>query len=88
MGAMPLEGIYVVEYSAGLAGRLTGLLLADQGATVVIGRKRHGHEPLDAFLDRGKIYKIGEAPSPPAPTWSLATDCLPNLDGKAKLALR
>jgi len=63
MGTMPLGGIYVVEYSAGLAGRLTGLLLADQGATVVIGRKRHGHEPLDAFLDRGKIYKIGEAPS-------------------------
>ena len=60
---MPLGGIYVVEYSSGVAGRLAGLLLADQGATVVIGREPHEPEPLDAFLDRGKIRKIGKAPS-------------------------
>ena len=64
-GTMPLGGIYVVEYSSGLAGRLAGLLLADQGATVAIGRERHAHDdqPLDAFLDRGKVRQTGRAPS-------------------------
>ena len=63
MGTMPLGGIYVVEYSSGLAGRLAGLLLADQGATVAIGRERREREPLDAYLDRGKVYPTGKVPS-------------------------
>ncbi len=63
MGTMPLGGINIVEHSSGLGERLAGLLLADQGATVVIGREPREYEPLDAFLDRGKIFEIGNAPS-------------------------
>jgi crotonobetainyl-CoA:carnitine CoA-transferase CaiB-like acyl-CoA transferase len=36
--SLPLSGISVVEYSTGMAGRLAGLLLADQGATVIVSR--------------------------------------------------
>ncbi len=55
MAQLPLEGIYVIEHSASLAGRLAGLLLADQGATVVVSRQNMGTQPLDAYLDRGKL---------------------------------
>ena len=44
----------MLEYSASLAGRLAGLLLADQGATVSMARDAPLDAPLDAFLDRGK----------------------------------
>jgi len=32
--SLPLQGVRVLERSGALAGRLTGLLLADQGAAV------------------------------------------------------
>lgn len=59
MSLLPLSGISVVEYSTGLAGRLTGLLLADQGATVIVCREGGEAAPLDAYLDRGKHLQIG-----------------------------
>jgi crotonobetainyl-CoA:carnitine CoA-transferase CaiB-like acyl-CoA transferase len=52
-----------------MAGRLTGLLLADQGATVIVCRKGGAPAPLDAYLDRGKhIYAAAE------PAWLTAAD--------------
>jgi crotonobetainyl-CoA:carnitine CoA-transferase CaiB-like acyl-CoA transferase len=61
-GRPPLSGIRVIERSATLSGRLAGLLLADQGAEVLV--ERAGPTPLandqrmaldDAYFDRGKI---------------------------------
>jgi crotonobetainyl-CoA:carnitine CoA-transferase CaiB-like acyl-CoA transferase len=54
MARLPLEGVCVLERSTGFAGRLAGLLLADQGATVIIGRRDARSIPLDSFFDRGK----------------------------------
>src|SRR5271163_483538 len=54
MSLLPLSGLSVAECSTGLAGRLAGLLLADQGATVVICREGGEPTPLDAYLNRGK----------------------------------
>lgn len=64
MASSPLHGITVHEHSAGLAGRLTGLLLSDQGATVVIRRAKGDAQPLDAYLDRGKLFHAGPEPLP------------------------
>ena len=55
-GTPPLQGVRVIERSTLLSGRLTGLLLADQGAEVFVER---GSGPTpggldDAFFDRGK----------------------------------
>lgn len=55
MCAMALKGVRVIEYASGLAGRTAGLLLADQGASVVICRKDAEAKPIDAFLDRSKF---------------------------------
>ena len=63
MSLLPLSGLSVVEYSTGMAGRLAGLLLADQGAIVAICREGGMPVPLDAYLDRGKqIYASTELP--------------------------
>lgn len=64
MARSPLQGLYVQEHSTGLAGRLTGLLLADQGATVTICRGDRPADPLDAYLDRGKLRHTGPEPLP------------------------
>ncbi len=56
-GTSPLQGVRVIERSAVLSGRLTGWLLADQGAEVYVERGT-GATPGsldDAFFDRGKI---------------------------------
>jgi hypothetical protein len=56
-GTPPLRGVHVIERSALLSGRLTGLLLADQGAEVFVERGT-GAAPGgldDAFFDRGKV---------------------------------
>lgn len=54
-GTLPFSGIRVRETSNQLAGRLAGLLLADQGAEVfTLDRGKGGAEGLDDFLDRGK----------------------------------
>jgi crotonobetainyl-CoA:carnitine CoA-transferase CaiB-like acyl-CoA transferase len=69
MSLLPLSGLSVAEYSSGMAGRLAGLLLADQGATVVICRESGEPAPLDAYLDRGKhIYASVD------PAWSARAD--------------
>jgi crotonobetainyl-CoA:carnitine CoA-transferase CaiB-like acyl-CoA transferase len=69
MPLLPLSGLSVAEYSTGMAGRLAGLLLADQGATVIICREGAEPAPLDAYLDRGKhIYAATE------PAWSAGAD--------------
>ncbi len=60
--SLPLSGISVVEYSTGMAGRLAGLLLADQGATVIVCREAGQPAPLDAYLDRGKRIHAGTEP--------------------------
>src|SRR5271168_228737 len=60
--SLPLSGISVVEYSTGMAGRLAGLLLADQGATVIVSRAAGQPAPLDAYLDRGKQIHAGAEP--------------------------
>jgi len=48
------DRLLVHERSSGLAGRLAGLLLADQGASVVACRPAAPAEALDLYLDRGK----------------------------------
>jgi len=55
---LPYEGLRFIEKSDTLTGRLAGLLFADQGAEVLIGREA-GFEPNenDEFLDRNK-YSI------------------------------
>lgn len=52
---LPYNGIRIIELSKTLAGRLAGLLFADQGAEVLIARDA-GFEPdeHDEFLDRNK----------------------------------
>ena len=59
MSLLPLSGISVVEYGTGLAGRLAGLLLADQGATVFVCREKGEPATLDVYLDRGKHIHAG-----------------------------
>ncbi len=53
---LPYNGIRIIESSKTLAGRLAGLLFADQGAEVFIERKP-GYKPNehDEYLDRNKI---------------------------------
>jgi crotonobetainyl-CoA:carnitine CoA-transferase CaiB-like acyl-CoA transferase len=63
----PLQGVLVHERSSGLAGRLAGLLLADQGASVVACRPAGPAADLDLYLDRGKRRLPGaERPAGPA----------------------
>jgi crotonobetainyl-CoA:carnitine CoA-transferase CaiB-like acyl-CoA transferase len=57
VGTQPFQGIRIIEKSQTLAGRLAGLLFADQGAEVFVER---GAEPSlggldDGYFDRGKI---------------------------------
>ncbi|MGH3529596.1 MAG: CoA transferase [Pseudonocardiaceae bacterium] len=55
--SLPLYGIRVCERSRTLAGRLAGLLLADQGAEVfAFSRVRSAQEGLDDYLDRNKTF--------------------------------
>lgn len=51
----PLSGVRVLSYGGLWAGRVAGLLLADQGAEVIeIKRPGVDARPEDALLDRGK----------------------------------
>lgn len=54
--SQPHEGIRIVELSQTLAGRLVGLLFADQEAEVLLERPSD-HEPdeHDEYFDRGKV---------------------------------
>jgi len=53
--SLPLEGVRVLERSGALAGRLTGLLLADQGAAVfALDHDDAAEENIDQYLNRGK----------------------------------
>jgi len=53
--SLPLQGVRVLERSGALAGRLTGLLLADQGAAVfALDRDDAAEENIDQYLNRGK----------------------------------
>jgi len=54
-GRKPYESVRVIELSQTLAGRLTGLLLADQGAQVFVERDKPSAEFDDAYFDRGKM---------------------------------
>ena len=59
---LPLQGIRVLERSNTLAVRLTGLLLADQGADVfALDHGRLADGEIDAYLDRGKKLLHPEA---------------------------
>ena len=51
----PLSEICVIEESSGIAGRLAGLLLADQGAKVISFKAGRQTDPIDVYLDRGKL---------------------------------
>jgi len=55
MSQLPYAGIRVIELSETLAGRLAGLLFADQGAEVFVGRAPD-HQPDEhhEYFDRGK----------------------------------
>lgn len=78
MSHLPYEGICVLEKSGLLSARLIGLLLADQGAKVLVARSEHNAPPssgpldptlhfahLDPYLDRGKslLQTAGEQES-------------------------
>jgi crotonobetainyl-CoA:carnitine CoA-transferase CaiB-like acyl-CoA transferase len=53
--SLPLQGVRVLERSGALAGRLTGLLLADQGAAVfALDPGDTAEENIDQYLNRGK----------------------------------
>src|ERR1700691_397597 len=53
--SLPLQGVRVLERSGALAGRLTGRLLADQGAAVfALDRDDAAEENIDQYLNRGK----------------------------------
>src|SRR5207244_6283788 len=53
-----LDGIRVIDFGQWLAGPLTAVMLADQGAEVIHvdppGGPRWGAREADAFLNRGK----------------------------------
>jgi crotonobetainyl-CoA:carnitine CoA-transferase CaiB-like acyl-CoA transferase len=53
--SLPYDGIRILEKSATLAGRLAGLLFADQGAEVFVERPDADEGEHDAYLDRGKV---------------------------------
>ncbi len=55
MSPLPYDGIRIIESSETVAGRLAGLLFADQGAEVFVERAP-GHEPddQDEYFDRNK----------------------------------
>jgi crotonobetainyl-CoA:carnitine CoA-transferase CaiB-like acyl-CoA transferase len=53
-GKAPLGSVRVLELSQTLTGRLTGLLLADQGAEVYAERDKPSGQFDDAYFDRGK----------------------------------
>ena len=53
-GKAPLASVRVLELSQTLTGRLTGLLLADQGAEVYAERDKPSGQFDDAYFDRGK----------------------------------
>ncbi len=54
--SMPLHGIRILETGTTHAARLTGVLLADQGAEVFsLDHGRASNAGLDAYLDRGKF---------------------------------
>jgi len=60
--SLPLAGLRVVERSNILAGRLAGLLLADQGAEVfALNRNRSPQEGLGDYLDSGKLLLSASA---------------------------
>ena len=54
-GRVPYESVRVIELSQTLAGRLTGLMFADQGAQVFVGRDTPSAEFDDTYFDRGKL---------------------------------
>jgi hypothetical protein len=52
---LPYSGIRIIELSNTLAGRLAGLLFADQGAEVLVVRENsYKPDDLDEYLDRNK----------------------------------
>ena len=53
-GRLPYASVRVLELSQTLTGRLTGLLLADQGAEVYAKRPQPSTQFDDAYFDRGK----------------------------------
>ena len=53
-GQMPYKNVRIIELSQTLAGRLTGLMFADQGAEVYVERDKPSAEFDDAYFDRGK----------------------------------
>jgi len=55
MSSLPYDGLRLIELSKTLAGRLTGLLFADQGAEVLVEREP-GHVPdeHDEYFERSK----------------------------------
>lgn len=55
MGNQPFSSIRIIEQSQTLAGRLAGLLFADQGAEVFAERVEPSTEFDDMYFDRGKF---------------------------------
>ncbi len=56
MSKLPYEKVNVVELSKTIAGRLAGLLLADQGANVfILNNNEQKKEKLDTYFNRNKI---------------------------------
>ena len=56
MGSLPYNSIRILELSSTLAGRLAGLLFADQGAEVFIERPAdYTPDEHDQYFDRNKI---------------------------------
>ena len=53
---LPYQDVRIIEKSSTLTGRLIGLLFADQGAEVVVERRRDAAPgEHDLYLDRGKV---------------------------------
>jgi crotonobetainyl-CoA:carnitine CoA-transferase CaiB-like acyl-CoA transferase len=59
MSTLPYQNIRILEKSTTIAGRLLGLLFADQGAEVIIPRDKNSPiSKYDNYFDRNKIEEL------------------------------
>lgn len=87
-GTPPLQGIRVYEQSQTLAGRLAGLLLADQGAEVYAMPPVNPDTRIDNYLGRGKrLPRKGKLAIPKNPDIVIHDGAITPMRGPSQLSL-